>query len=73
MNPETFITMSEISYSYDNVADSNVILTVLKNRSEVLTTYQPVETVAQKTLHGENPALKELWDQYVIMCSLCRE
>jgi hypothetical protein len=53
VNPETFITMSEISYSYENVADSNVILTVLKNRSEVLTTYQPVETVAQKTLHGE--------------------
>jgi len=73
MNPETYIKMDEISYSYDNVSDSNVILTVLKNRSEVLTTYQPTETVAQKTLHSENPALKDLWDQYVIMCSLCRE
>ena len=73
MNPDTYTTMTDISYSYDKVLDSDIILTILKNRSETLTTYQPVETAAQKILHTEYPALKNLWDQYVVMCNLCCE
>ena len=73
MNPDMYVTMADISYSYDKALDSNYIITILKNRSDPPRSYQPTETAAQKILHNENPALKDLWDQYVVMCSLCRE
>jgi hypothetical protein len=73
MNPDMYVTMADISYSYDKASDSNYVITLLKSRNTPPKPYQPTETDAQKILHKENPALKDLWDQYVVMCSLCRE
>ncbi len=73
MNPDTVVQTHDIVYSYDYAAKSDIILELLKNRGEEPKTYKPVESKQQKQLHDSNPALKNLWEQYVTMVNLVQE
>lgn len=74
MNPDSVVQMRDVSYSYDFAAGSDLIIKILKSRSDdEPALYKPVESKQQKQLHDSNPALKDLWDQYVTMVNLVQE
>lgn len=74
MNPDSVVQIRDISYSYDFAASGDMFIKILKSRSDNESTeYKPVESKQQKQLHDSNPALKDLWEQYVTMVNLVQE